>query len=563
MCAQFVGSIADCLKNEMAERVLNSRYLAVMFDSATDCSVQETEAVVVRYVRNGHPVNELLALASLKHAHADGIIDAITTSFASIGHDSFKEHMVAFCADGASVNHGARGGVKAKLSNECPWLLGIWCLPHRLELAVMGMLKTSVMSGKVMRVLDLLHKTYHNSCKSKRELRELADHLGVHVRNPTRATGTRWTPHLERAVAILLKGETNLTTPGQYAILLQHSQHLAASNKNADIRGRSVFVSKLMVRFDFVLFCHVLLDLLSCISKLSVSLQGDPVILPSAVAAIQTCITNVKALKVIPGKHLKAFLQSTHSQREHGNDQITFQGVNLTDVPDMDPDNLSSLPSSDTQAISNAVMSTVQGMQDRFAVLLGTSECTGEPTDSTVVSCMKIFNHDTWPADVTETTYGDKEINVLLKWFESRLARQGCCLDAVPHQWSLFKNLVKHCFMDKSYLELMRVMMNKEPYKTNFKDLLHLIEILLVLPISSACCERIFSSQKRIKCDTRSSLHVDTVEDLIRISATGPSLEEFQPNPVVKKWLALSQRKRRPCYKEWPCQLDTFSDEDE
>ena len=100
-CAQFDGSITDCLKNEMAEHVVKRRYLAVMFDSTTDCSVQETEAVIVQYVRNGHPVNELLALASLKQTHADGIIDAITTSFASIGHKTFKD-------DGASANHVPR-----------------------------------------------------------------------------------------------------------------------------------------------------------------------------------------------------------------------------------------------------------------------------------------------------------------------------------------------------------------------------------------------------------------------------------------------------------------------
>ena len=111
-------------------------------------------------------------------------------------------------------------------------------------------------------------------------------------------------------------------------------------------------------------------------------------------------------------------------------------------------------------------------------------------------------------------------------------------------------------FMDKSYLDLMRLMMNKEPYK----DLLHFIQILLVLPISSESCERIFSSQKRIKSDTHSSLYVDTVEDLIQISGTGPSLEEFYPEPVVKNWLTSSQRSRRPCYKEWPCQLDVISD---
>ena len=75
-------------------------------------------------------------------------------------------------------------------------------------------------------------------------------------------------------------------------------------------------------------------------------------ILPSAIAAIQTCITNHE---VIPGKHLKTFLQSTYSQREQGDDQITFQGVSMTDVPDIDLDKLSSLLSS--------LMSTVHGMQ--------------------------------------------------------------------------------------------------------------------------------------------------------------------------------------------------------
>ena len=47
--------------------------------------------------------------------YADGIIDVVITSFASIGHETFKEHMFAFCAEGASVNHGAKGGGQAKL----------------------------------------------------------------------------------------------------------------------------------------------------------------------------------------------------------------------------------------------------------------------------------------------------------------------------------------------------------------------------------------------------------------------------------------------------------------
>ena len=80
---------------------------------------------------------------------------------------------------------------------------------------------------------------------------------------------------------------------------------------------------------------------------------------------------------------------------------------------------------------------------------------------------------------------------------------------------------------------------------------------MLVIPISSAQCERGFSAQKRIKSDVRSSLHVSTTEDLIRISIEGPELAAFDPTPVVEKWLNSGQRSRRPhvVYKTWPEEL--------
>lgn len=87
-------------------------------------------------------------------------------------------------------------------------------------------------------------------------------------------------------------------------------------------------------------------------------------------------------------------------------------------------------------------------------------------------------------------------------------------------------------------------------------NLLHLAEIMLVIPISSAQCERGFSAQKRIKSDVRSSLHVSTTEDLIRISMEGPELEKFDPAPPVVKWFNCGQRSRRPIsYREWPAEL--------
>ncbi len=50
---------------------------------------------------------------------------------------------------------------------------------------------------------------------------------------------------------------------------------------------------------------------------------------------------------------------------------------------------------------------------------------------------------------------------------------------------------------------------------------------------------------------TRASLHSDTVEDLIRISVEGPSLEDFDARESVASWFSQGQRSRRPNYRSW------------
>lgn len=49
--------------------------------------------------------------------------------------------MVSMGCDGANVNMGATGGVKALLVKEMPWIVVFWCLADRLELAIKDALK--------------------------------------------------------------------------------------------------------------------------------------------------------------------------------------------------------------------------------------------------------------------------------------------------------------------------------------------------------------------------------------------------------------------------------------
>ena len=92
------------------------------------------------------------------------------------------------------------------------------------------------------------------------------------------------------------------------------------------------------------------------------------------------------------------------------------------------------------------------------------------------------------------------------------------------------------------------------------QNLLQMAEIMLVIPISSAQCERGFSALKRIKSDVRSSLHMFTTKILIHISMEGSKigaeLEQFNSTPSVVKWLNSGQRSRRHLsYRKWPDEL--------
>ncbi|XP_071953114.1 zinc finger protein 862-like [Antedon mediterranea] len=199
-----------------------------------------------------------------------------------------------------------------------------------------------------------------------------------------------------------------------------------------------------------------------------------------------------------------------------------------------------------TASIKHACQFVVRDMKDRFKNVLSDpdDEVVGnDATPQKALYAFNIFNHDSWPKNQRELLeYGRGEVEYLLHHFEDILERQGCNKLKALHEWSDMKLLIQINLQDKSYLDLWQIMLTKKPYCEDYKNILHLVQILLVMPISAAQCERGFSAQKRIKTDVRNSLHVSTTEDLIRIEMEGPTLESFDPTTIAEKWLSDGQR---------------------
>ena len=153
----------------------------MLSDASEDASVIEKEAVFVQHPDKNLPgsdnvkvVSSFLNLADLKTGKAEGVVESIKGSFRNIGitEGILEEKLIGFAADGAAVNSGKKEGVISILKDRMPWVIYVWCVAHRLELAVKDAL-TGTIFDDVDDVLLRLYYLYENSPKKLRQLREL------------------------------------------------------------------------------------------------------------------------------------------------------------------------------------------------------------------------------------------------------------------------------------------------------------------------------------------------------------------------------------------------------
>ena len=129
----------------------------------------------------------------------------------------------------------------AKLREDNPKLIDIHCMAHRLELALMDVLKQSQMVSLVNDTLYLVWRTYHFSPKSSCELKQVCYELETRFYKPKPVKGTRWVPHLDRALKVFLKGENDLVNKaGGFSAVAIHMENPGETSRSEWQRKESV-----------------------------------------------------------------------------------------------------------------------------------------------------------------------------------------------------------------------------------------------------------------------------------------------------------------------------------
>jgi hypothetical protein len=452
-------------------------------------------------------------LKDVSSATATGLLQALTVSCNECGLDDYNRRLVGFLSDGASVNFGRKSGLLTLLRQQSPWIIGFHCMNHRLELAIRDACKESLFDD-VFLVLRNIHSIFERSPKRMRVLKQFADVMGEEVSKPARASGTRWITHKLKAATILLK---------DYSVVISAMESMTDDNSVQQCLQK-------MKTFRFVACLNFLVDVLLPISKLSDLLQGESINLSLAQAAIQAAAYKIGSFDT--GENVKNFeLAASAAARDDAPGPLSFKGVCLTETE--------CLLSADDR--NNLLTKLSHELDVRFR----------DFDQNPVLSAIILLDVRLWPQVEEELrSFGIDELKLVVQHFHGVL-HDRVTTDVILNEWLDIKffviNSCKHLLTGKSSTDDLWKILNFA-HKQAFGNVLLVLNILRIMPVSNAIVERCFSTMGIIKGDWRSCLAEHVLDHLIRIKREGPKASDPKAEELCRRAAVafFEKKSRRP-----------------
>ena len=346
--------------------------------------------------------------------------------------------------------------------------------------------------------------------------------LKTNVVKPVRAQG-RWIDHRRKALQCLATNYQALVAQFEDVASGQHKD--IAATDVAKVKG---YLMKLKSA-KFLLHMSLYRDLVEDMADPSLSFQKDDVPVSDIRTHILLALAALKRHLEAPGPHLRPLVTAVNEAIEKESGQFLWYSVEINIYP------YHGGLAAFTKQVTEIVNDIISCIGDRFSSF----------TDHPVLKASDILDRVSYPTDQNALLeYGNEDVATIVDHFRPLLEIKGCNTAQVQREWIKIKDDIIRHHRREQFLPLWRKMLTEKQHK--YPNVLHIIRILLVCPVSTAQVERQFSSIKRILGDWRLKLKTSTIEDLLRICTEGPEPARFCPESAVLRWWSSGRFSRRP-----------------
>jgi hypothetical protein len=268
---------------------------------------------------------------------------------------------------------------------------------------------------------------------------------------------------------------------------------------------------------DFIIATMFLADLTSTLKRLIKVFQSDYV-----------ALSHLKP-------HLKAAIDSISEDFVGSTDVQPTYGIILRNYMDRTELHSNDLPN----FIKDFTTAIIEALKERFP-------------NSELYDALSIFDPKLLPKTERQMiTYGLKEINILGDFYgqnktvDSNIFPGIINKEKLLEEWNSAKYYLQS-FSERLYnfTEMWKHIFDTDSnFISNYPTISILVQIALIVPLSNANVERVFSQQNLIQTKLRNKLSVENLNRHLMILINGPDVEDFDFEKVYDHWINAKARR--------------------
>ncbi|KAL2303425.1 hypothetical protein Nmel_008692 [Mimus melanotis] len=504
-CQILIHHIARALREDLVERIRQSPFLSIILDGQSDDLLADTVAVYVQYTSSdGPPATEFLSLQELGFSTTDSYLQALDRAFSSLGIRLQDEKpTIGLGVDGANITASLRANLFMTIRKTLPWLLCLPFMVHRPHLEILD-----AISGKELPCLEELE----NNLKQLLSFYRYSPRLMCELRL-TAATLCEETEFLGdiRAVKWII-GEQNVLNAliKDYLEVVAHLKDVSGQTQRADASAIALALLQFLMDYQSIKLIYFLLDVIAVLSRLAYVFQGEYLLVSQVDDKIEEAIQEISRLADSPGEYLQEFEE---------NFRESFNGI----------------------AVKNLRVAEAKFQSIREKICQKTQVILAQRFDSrsrTFVKACQVFDLAAWPRSTDELmSYGKEDMVQIFEHLEAvpSFSRE-VCREGMDTRGSLlmeWRELKVDYYTKNGFKDLLGHICK---YKQRFPLLNKIVQILKVLPTSSACCEKGRTALQRVRKNNRSRLTLEQLSDLLTIAVNGPPIANFDCKRALDSW---------------------------
>jgi hypothetical protein len=512
----LLSIMAEIILQEIASEIGSVQYFSVLADESKDLSKKEQVSVIVRYLFNGSIHEEFIGLTEAHGLNAGGLTDTIVNMIKKLSSLSNNSIVFQNCVgqgyDGASVVAGHLSGVNALIRETyAPCAQYIHCFNHRLNLVLVDVVKSVSCCAETLSLLQTFYVFLSGSSVHQRWVTKQKEN-NLRVIELKSISETRWACQSSMISAFCSRLEI-------FVALLHDIVHSDSdSHRVVAARGFLGQVDKTFARYLFALR-YILM------SSKSVSdfLQNPGNSLSDAVTIIESFMSNLQEMR--SDDKCQEFWTEADSVCETLDipDRVTRRKHRLcsrlagtiVDAPvEVEDPNLFETFKRNVFAVIDKMLSE---MNRRFSdsntrTMKGIDALTPSSDNFLDESIIADFADNYSP--LLTVDYLTAEITNL-KQMAKRRKKSG------NGDWP--ESLLQlQCYVHRLH--------------DAFAELDKLITIACTLPVSTASCERSFSSLRIVKSYLRTSMGNDRLHDLLILGIHRSRASKLNLDDVVSRF---------------------------